>query len=367
MADSELHYVALNSDDLWQDMLDAYMAAGGDPLYPGDEKEMLLRAVQSIAISILARVDNALRMDTLTYSVREYLKEYGRKRNCEYIEAVAATAPMTLTMEQTGYARTLPAGTALTADGLLIWEMAEDIDLTGTAQVISTTITCQTAGIVGNGLKAGTEMQFMEGLEGLVSAVIGADASGGINAEDWEVYRERIRNYGLATVTTGPSKQYESQAMEVTTQILDVAALYDGPGEVGIYLLTEEGADTETIYASVAQKLNAMDTRPLTDHVTLYPAAEKEYTLEVRVWYDNSKQLSTPVSETVSAYQSWQDNSIGRAFNPDRLIAMLYQSGCDRVQITENSSGIDGGDITYTEIPERARCKGQVTALVINT
>lgn len=367
MADNELHYVIMDSETIWDEMMKAYIAAGGDILYPGDEKEMLLRAVQYIAMTILAKVDNALKMDTLTYAVRDYLKEYGRKRSCEYIEAVPATAQITITMTQTGNARTLEAGTQLTADGSLIWETVEDIELTGTAQTLSTTIRCLTAGIAGNGLPIGTEMQFMEGLEGLESAVTTAAGSGGVNAEDEEVYRERIRNYGLGTVTTGPAAQYEKAAAEVTTQIIDVKALNDGDGKVGIYLLTESGADTETIYASVLQKLNDQTARPLTDLVSVHAATEKAYTLDVKVWYDIHTALTQPIADTIADYQEWQDLKIGRAFNPDKLISMLYQSGCDRVQILGTSSGIDGGSIEYTEIPERARCTGTITPTIINT
>ena len=367
MADNELHYVDADSETIWEEMMIAYGAAGGDILYPGDEKEMLLRAVQLIAITILAKVDNALRMDTLTYAVRDYLKEYGKKRNCIYIEAVPATAPITLTMIQAGEARTLEAGTQLTADGNIIWETTEDIAITGTAQTINTTIRCLTPGITGNGLPSGTEMQFMEGLEGLESAVTTENASGGTNAEDEEVYRERIRQYGLASVTTGPAEQYERAAAEVSTQIIDVKALNDGNGEVGIYLLTETGADTETIYASVLQKLNDQTVRPLTDHVSIHAATEKTYILNVKVWYDIHSALTQPVADTIAEYQKWQDMKIGRPFNPDKLVSMLYQSGCDRVQILDTSSGIDGGAVEYTEISEKARCKGTITPTIVNT
>lgn len=367
MQDSGLHYINYDVDETWKAMTEVYLLAGGDILWPGDEKEMLMRAVLAIATTVMALVDNALRMDTLTYATGEYLKEYGRKRNCEYIEAVAAEATVRITMETTGYARTLPAGTVVTADGAVLWGLAEDLEITGTAQTIDTEITCQTAGIIGNGLTSGTEMQFLDGLDGLVSCIVIEGASGGTDAEDEEVYRERIRNYGLATVTTGPVKQYESQAEAVTTQILDAAALNDGPGEVGVYLILEDGAETETILRSVEQKLNAYDTRPLTDHVTIYSATEKTYRLNVKVWYGSNVVLTTSVTDVVAEYKAWQDNTIGRAFNPDKLVASLYQAGCERVQITGESSGIDGGTVEYTEIPERARCRGTIIPEIINT
>ncbi|MBR3740544.1 MAG: baseplate J/gp47 family protein, partial [Clostridia bacterium] len=228
MNDGETHYIDFDQEALWDRMHRAYIRAGGDILYPGDEKEILLRAVQAIAIAVMADVDSALRMDTLTYAMGEYLKLYGEKRFCIYQEAVAATAPVIITFYATGYSRIIEAGTLLTADGALLYELTEDITLTGTAQEINTTVRCTTPGAIGNGLYAGVELQFIQPVDGLVSAVVAEDASGGVDAEDEEAYRERIRRYGLASVTTGPYMLYESQAMAVSTQILDARALNDG-------------------------------------------------------------------------------------------------------------------------------------------
>lgn len=367
MNDKELHYIDLDANVLWDEMVNAYAEEGGDLLYPGDEKEMLLRGVQAISMIILAKVDNALRQDTLTYAVRDFLKEYGLKRNCKYIEAVPAEAEVTITLEQTDRIKNLPEGTLLTADGAVMWETTEDLYITGAAQTLTTTIRCRTAGTTGNGLTLGTEMQFPEGLEGLTGAIISVAGNGGIDAEDEEAYRERIRNYGLTTVTTGPATTYESRAMAVTSLILDARALNDGDDEVGIYLLLADGADFETISAAVLNALNPDDVRPMNDNVSVYAATDKAYTLNVKVWYESGKPLTQSVSDTIAEYQSWQDTRIGRAFNPDKLTAMLYQSGVERVQYITGSSGIDSGNIEYTTIPERARCKGTITPTIVTT
>lgn len=367
MNDNELHYIDVNSEELWDEMVNTYAEEGGDLLYPGDEKEVLLRGVQAIGINILMKVDNALRMDTLTYAVRDYLKEYGMKRYCEYMEATAATAEIALTLSQTNVPKVLPEGTMLTPDGVSIWETAEEVYITGAAQTMTVQIRCAEAGAAGNALALNTEMQFTEGLDGLVSAIVTTAASGGNDAEDEEAYRERVRTFGLSTVTTGAEMPYESMAKSVSSQILDARALNDGDDEVGVYLLTATGADTAAIYAAVLAALNPENVRPLNDNVSVYGATDKAYTLNVKIWYEAGKPLTQSVADTISEYQAWQDNTIGRAFNPDKLTAMLYQSGCERVEFISGSSGIDGGTVQYTEIPERARCKGTITPTIVNT
>ena len=88
---TEIHYLAYDPEETWTEMAMTYIDAGGDVLYPGDEKEMLLRGVQAMITQVFAAVDAALRMDTLRYAVGEYLDIYGEKRNCIRIQASAAT------------------------------------------------------------------------------------------------------------------------------------------------------------------------------------------------------------------------------------------------------------------------------------
>lgn len=367
MDETELRYVDYDAEKTWDEMMRVYIEQGGDVLYPGDEKEILLRSVLAIATAIMAKVDSALRMDTLTYATGDYLKEYGLKRNCQYIEAVAAEAKVEITFRATGVARTLPAGTELTEDGAVIYTLKEDVYQTGTAQVVETEIVCQEAGVIGNGLNEGAQMQFVENNEAVISCIVTETASGGVDAEDEEVYRERIRNFGLASVTTGPEQLYESQTMAVSSQIVDARALNDGGGEVGIYLILQDGADEGAIINSVTQALSAVTTRPLTDHVVVHLAGEKEYALNVKVWYSQYAGIGEDVTNAIAEYQAWQDNRIGRPFNPDKLIAMLYQAGCDRVQYLEGS-GMDGAEAPeYTEIGQDEHCKGTITLTVVNT
>lgn len=344
----------------------AYLEAGGDILYGGDEKEILLRAVLSIAVSIMARVDSALRMDTLAYATGDYLDLYGEKRNCMRIQAQPATAPVRITFQATGEAKTYPATeTTLTADGMVIYHLAEDVDYTGYAGTIDTIIECDTPGNVGNGLTTGTQLQMIESDNAVVSVVVLESASGGVDKEDDDTYRERIRTYGLASVTTGPSSQYEAKARATSTQIIDARAINDGAGEVGIYLILDEDADEETIFSEVEQALSDETIRPLTDHVQVYAAEDKEYTLNVEVHYSAYAGIDDAVTAAISEYQAWQDDHIGRAFNPEKLIAMLYQAGCERARFT-TGSGMDGS-LDYTEIDANERCKGTITPTVVKT
>ena len=364
MDNTELHYLSYDPDEILQEMIRAYMEAGGDPLYPGDEKEMLLQAMLQIMTQAFAGIDNALRMDTLRYAVRDYLDVYGEKRSCVRIQAQAATATVKIQMAATGTEGTIPAGTAITADGAVVYQTREDLPIAGYAQELTAEVVCTQEGSIGNGLLAGTEMSPLAPIDGAVSIICTASASGGQDEESDDAYRERIRTYGLTRVSTGPRQQYEAAAKAVSSEIIDARALNLGDGEVGVYLLTASSTGIEALLAAVEAALSDAETRPLTDHVHVLAATAVSYTLNVQYSYDGSSGAQTLISEAASEYKAWQEQTIGRAFNPDKLAAMLYQAGATRV-IWGTGSAFDGGAVEYSEIAPNAYCSGTISLAVI--
>lgn len=365
MDNTEIHYLAFDADEMWREMESVYIDEGGDLLYSGDEKYMLLRGVHAILMQAYAAIDNALRMDTLRYAQRDYLKIYGEKRNCVYKEAEKATANITITFQATGKSDTIKAGEAVTPDGAMLYLLDDDVVDNGYAQTVTVPVTCAIAGSVGNGLLSGTQLQTVTPHGGVYSIYVATDAVGGMDDEDFEVYRERIRNYGLTNITTGPEVQYESAAKNVSTVILDANAINLGAGIVGVYLLLSDDTGSAAIIASVEEALNAREVRPLTDQVAVALATAIPYTLNVQYQAETSSNISTAIGDAVSEYQAWQDQTIGQPFNPDKLMAMLYQAGCTRVIWGSGSEFGDGGNVEYTPILANQYCHGTISLAVI--
>ena len=366
MDDNELHYLSYDADAIMEDMMRAYIEAGGDLIYAGDEKEMLLRAVQQIIVQAFAGIDNALRMDTLRYAVRDYLDAYGEKRSCERILAQAATATVKITMSATGVATTIEAGTILTADGAVLYRTTEDLTANGYAQELTATIECMQEGSVGNALTAGMEMQPLVPIDGAESVVCLTSATGGQDKEEDDVYRERIRTFGLTRVSTGPQQQYESAAMAVSSEVVDARALNMGAGQVGVFIITESDTGIQALLQAIEEALSDKTMRPLTDQVSVSLATAKPYTLNVQYAFDGSASAQTAIGAAAAEYQAWQDRSIGRAFNPEKLAAMLYQAGATRVIWGEGSAFGTDGDVAYTEIGSSEYCKGTISLAVMS-
>jgi phage-related baseplate assembly protein len=362
VADS-LRYVSYDAAGVWKLITDAYLEAGGDPLYPGDEKEMLLRSVQAVAAQVLASVDTALKMQTLRYALGDYLDIIGDNRACARMEATQATGRVRITMQPTGLQDTLPEGTAMTVDGNVNFELAEDVAVTGFEQVSEAAVRCQTAGVIGNAVAEGTPLQLLAGHPAVVSIVLVEETGGGQDREGDESYRERIRLSGMGEVTTGPATQYEAAARAVSSRILDAKASRIAAGQVGVALLLDSDEGAAAVISAVESALNDENVRPLTDQVTVGLAVEKTYTMNVEVTVEAAGGGSA-LSEAVTEWQQWQGGAIGRAFNPDRLMSMLYTAGAVRVRWL-SGSGFDGGDAVYTPVAWNAHCMGEVTLTTV--
>ncbi len=364
MDKTETRYINYDTDLIWDLITRAYLAEGGDILYPGDEKEILLRSVLALMVQGFSIVDNALLMDSLAHTMDNFMDIYGEKRGCYRIQAQAAQATVEITFLASMVSKTIPAGTELTADGQRIYVTKSDISQTGYSQVARVEIVAEEAGTAGNGLVAGIEMQFCTHNAAVSSIVVTDAATGGRDRENDENYRERIREYGLASITTGPRQQYEQVARSVTPDVLDARAVRTAPCTVCVYTILADTADTEAVKTAILSALSDDTERPLTDLLSVEEAEQIAYTLNVNCTLEGN-MTGEALTAVVNEYQAWQDNEIQRPFNPDKLMAMLYQAGVSRVQWAENSN-FNGGAVEYTQIGENQRCKGAITLNVLS-
>lgn len=361
MDNKELHYLSYDIDEIWREMLMTYMDNSHEVILPGDEKYMLLEGVKKIIVQVFAGVDNALRMATLRYAVGDYLDVIGENRGCERMNAEKANAVVSVNFIQSGVAKTIPAGTALSADGKVQFVLENDLEQSGNEETIGgIAIIAKEAGETGNCLVVGTPMSFTQTQSAVNSIYVTEEAQGGKDKEHDDDYRERIRQHGLAITTTGASERYEDVARSVSANILDAKALNSGDGIVSVYLILENQTGSSELIQKVREALNDKEMRPLTDTVTVGQATNVNYTLNVEYTAPNNTDITNAVEKAVIEYQIWQDRHIGVSFNPDRLMAAIYQAGAQRVTWGAGSE-FDGGTVEYTDINQDERCFGTIT------
>lgn len=360
---SEIHYVSYDPDELWEAIKAKYYELGGDTLYYGDEKEMLLRAVLAIMVGGYAATDTAGRIRTLRYATGDALDLIGETKGIARIAATAATVMAAVSVKGTG-TLTIPEGTRFTANGTLFFENAvEAVTIgDGTTKTLNVLLTCTETGLIGNGVAMGTVMKPVEASRTILQAVLSADSAGGRDEETDDEYRERIRLYSNVT---GTKAAYESKTKAVSTDIIDASATRATNGSVAIYLLLDSAlsdGEKTTLIASVLDALNAETERPLTDLVTAQQATAIPYVLNItyRAPDNATGNVLEAIANAAQEYSTWQNSKIGRAFEPYKLVAMLYNAGAVQVGYGAGSN-LNGGAIAYTAVDASHYLNGTVT------
>lgn len=363
----ELHYVDCDPQKIWDAMAAAHIEAGGSVLFPGDEKEILLRGMQAVLVAQSADYDNAARMQTLRYAKGDYLKNLGENAHVPYLDARPATGILRVTIRKRSGSVVIPAGTLFTLDGLLTYEATEDAGTLSDGLddvVLTVPVSCTTRGTAGNGLAAGTTLNPVSTEANIVASVLVSETSGGREAEDEEEYRERIRTSGGMNATTGTVERYASVALSASTAVLDARPVRTGDGEVTVYLILEDGLtedEAKKVQGEVEAALTPKTQRPLTDRVIIALAEEVPYTISLEFTMQDGAKLSDALT-TIDAFKAEQEGICGIAFDPNRLLSALYLAGCTRVQFRAGSTLNGSSNIVWTEISEHQRWKGTISA-----
>lgn len=385
VSDKEIHYLAYDPDAMWDEINRIYLESGGDVLFPGDEKEIILRCLLQVLVTAYAAHDNAARMRTVRYAVGDYLDLLGENMRVPRNKEQSAATTLRLTIQGGAGSVSIPKGALFSYNGLLTFQTTEAAAALADIEPVTLDISveCTTGGEVGNGIEAGTIFLPVESAATILRVETLTETTGGREREKDEDYRTRLLESTFSGAVTGPEMQYKSHAMAVSSGIMDASAVADSifdadvgttygleRGQVLISLMFRDGvseADKQAISDAVYAALSPDDVRPLTDHVIVREAQSIPFKLHVRflVREDAETDAIEKIMAAAAEYKAWQCGAIGRAFDPYKLTSMLYNAGCARVEIAEESV-FNGGEAGYTRIGKTHYLSGSVEMEEIN-
>lgn len=382
-ADTTIHYLSCDPEAMWDEMNRIYRENGGDILFAGDEKSILLRTVQQALVTAYAAFDNAARMRTLRYAVGDYLDLIAEKMRLKRNPEEPATTRLKVTIRDAVGSVSIPAGSLFSFNGILTFETTEYAATITAGEEVTLIIPaqCTEPGEAGNGLEAGTTLNPIEATAHIVRVETVSETTGGREREDDEAFRARLLESTFTDTVTGPALMYNAKAMSVSSGIIDASAVADntfapGSPEIGVEYGLERGqvlvtllfgdtvseVDKRTITDAVYETLRRDDERPLTDCLIVQEAGVMEFSLHVRYMIREGAATDavTGIMAAVAEYREWQTTKIGRAFDPYKLTSMLYNAECSRVEITDEST-VDGQPCRYMQIPKTKRLIGEIT------
>ena len=340
----DYQFVGTDTEELEARLVSAYEKITGASVHPGSPERLFIEWVAYIIL--LERVDN-------NYTGNQNIPSRAEGENLDalgelfYImerpgaTSAACTVRFTISEAQES-AILVPNGTRVTdASSTLVWETRGDAYIGSGETHIDLTVYCQTPGAVGNGYAAGQINTIVDVFDYYLSCENTTESGGGSDAATDEEFYELMRASMDAHSTAGAVGSYIYWAKRVSTEISDVVPNSPTPGEVRIYVLTQDGEIAgEELKKAVLAACSGDEVRPFTDHVQVSDPETVSYDIDLTYYVLSNSSISTAavqaaVEEAVNDYIAWQSGKLGRDINPSELYKRVMQTGVKRIELRE--------------------------------
>lgn len=336
-----INIIGLDAEELLREVLGAMEDELGEPLLPGDERRMVAETILSALIAAANTANAYANGQLVRYSSGRMLDLLGDFVSAQRLPAAPASTVLSFTVDApAGQAVTIPAGTRATHDGKIYWATTGTVTAAAGAQSVTAAAEATEPGADYNGIAAGRINVIVDPIP-YVSAVSNQTVTaGGVDEEDDDAFRERIRTAPSSFSVAGPAGAYRYFAMSAAPGIGDVEVSRPSAGKVSVVILMEDGSlPGEGVLAAVEAALSADLIRPLTDQVLVSAPQEVSYTVTASYTIpaqdaQREQSVKTEVEAAYADYLAWQSARLGRAINPDELRRRLLNAGACRVTLT---------------------------------
>jgi len=369
---AEYQFVPTDPEEIVTELIALYEAIFETTVQPASPERLFIQYVAAAIIQ--ERVQN-------NYTGNQNIPSRAEGKNLDALaeltyskkrpEATAATCTMrfSISTEQKS-AVLIPAGTRITdASKTHVWVTQEDNYIPiGETYIDVEHVTCQSAGTAGNGYTPGQINKLVDVYDYYTSCENVTASAGGSDAPNDDEYYELMRASMDAYSTAGAAGSYIYWAKQVSTEIMDVAAVSPTPGVVKLYVLMDGGtlADEE-MKAKVLEACSADERRPLTDWVLVEDAEAVPYDIAFTYYTQtdagiSAADLEAAVQKAVEEYTAWQCGKLGRDINPDELRKYLYRTGIKRIELTAPAF-TELRDGSGKTVPQIAALRGTPTVI----
>ena len=313
----------------------------GQILNPGDERRIVAETLLSVVYAALYQGGAYAQGQLIRYASGQMLDRLGELLGVTRLPAECAKTTLEFsTQAPAGVTVMIPKGTRVTADGVLFFATEKDVSAPFDTPTIQVSAVALDAGTIANGIPAGSITTIVDPMVYVSSVKNIIATSGGVDTEDDEAFRERIREAPASFSVAGPAGAYRYWAMSADPSIGDVSVQSPEAVEVVVTVLLKGGQIPEQdVLDKVTVILSADDVRPLTDQVTVQAATAQEYTITGDYYISETDasdetQIKAAVAAALEEYKAWQSERLGRSINPDELRRRVLTAGACRMDLT---------------------------------
>ncbi len=338
----DIKFVSTDPAEVESRIISTYEEITGRKLYPGNPERLFLETLAYIISYQNFLIDYAAKMNLLAYAKGEFLDHIGALLGVSRLPAQPARTTLRFEIsEPLSFPVVIPKGTRATPDGKLYFATIEEARIEPGETFVEVSAECQTPGAIGNGFLLGQINRLVDPVPYIVSVENTTVSLGGIDTENDDHFRERIRLAPESFSNAGSRGAYEFWAKSAHPDIMDVSVWSPAPGEVHICVLMKDGKiPSQEILDLVFQKLSSEKTRPLTDQVSVQAPEVVSYDIVLTYWvyreYETLvSQIHEAVESAVQAYVKWQKTKLGRDITPSVLVDYVQSiEGVKRVEVS---------------------------------
>ena len=338
-------FITTDAEKIYNTILESFENNLQEPLYPGDERRIFVESgIIPVIIALFNKMDDAAKQRTLKNARGAVLDALGERVNCTRLPKGTALTTLQFSLAAVRTVDTvIPKGTRATADGSVYFAADNSVIIRAGELSVTVTATATTGGAAGNNFTIGAistivdAVPFVAGVTNL-NVTVGGDNGEPYPEEDGGVgddaYRERIKLAVTAYSTAGSGPAYEYHTRSVSAQIKDVKVVSEQTaGTVDVYVVGEQGEDLpESIINAVQEKLNRKDVRPLNDKVEVHNPNKVVFDIELSYCVSQKDEAEAIANiegagGSIEQYIKYQQESIGRDINPDKLHLLCLRPG----------------------------------------
>ena len=332
-------YEAIDSDawEIKRDMINKFQELSGRSLTEASPETLIFSTVAYQLALLEEKYNDDIKQNYLRFARNERLDlkgEFYGNRGKRLIEQPAvATFRFYISNIQTTDTVILKGSRIRYNE--LYFETDEEYKITKGNLSVDGKATCNTLGIIGNGIPVGQIKDMVDIFPNYAKVENITESNSGTNEEADESYRERIREIPESFTTAGSSGAYTFWTKTASTNIIDVKVHSPSATNVDIYIRTDIGAVSQELKEKVKAVLNEENVRPLTDNVNIKEPNKINYSIDFDYYIDKDNEtlvnvIKSNVDKTVQEYVEWQKEKIGKDINPDELIKRLKIAGVKR-------------------------------------
>ncbi len=324
----EPDFIERDPETITNEWIALYEEKTGTTLQPAQIERTIIDVGAYRETLLRIGIQETAKSNLLNYAPIDVLKHLGQLVGVNQLEATYSQTTLKFTLEEAlDFDLTISKGTEIeTKDGKYIFTTDEDCVILEGELEVTVGATSTTAGTLPNDYELDSINSLLTPL-GYIDSVTNIVVSfGGIDEEDVESLRERIRLAPESFSNAGSVGAYEFHTLSANQTIIDVSVESSSPGVVDIYPLTSSGNPSAEILAIVQDYLSDEKIRPLTDYVQVLSPTRVDFSIKAKIYIyidSDSATVQETIENKLVEYKETLALQLGKSVILTQIIAIL--------------------------------------------